>query len=61
MANVTIDGKEYNVDDLSDQAKEQLVSLQFTQGEIRRLESLLAVARTAGVAYSAQLKKEIGE
>ncbi len=61
MANVTIDGKEYNVDELSDKAKEQLVSLQFAQSEIRKLESLIAVSKTAAVAYSAQLKKELGE
>ena len=59
MANITIDGKEYNSDDLSQNAKEQLVSLQFVQAEIKRTEAQLAVFRTAAVAYSASLKKEI--
>ena len=59
MANITIDGKDYNSDDLSQNAKEQLVSLQFVQGEIKRLEAQLAVFKTAAVAYSASLKKEI--
>ena len=59
MPNITIDGKEYNSDDLSQNAKEQLVSLQFVQAELKRLEAQLAVYRTAAVAYSASLKKEI--
>ena len=59
MPNVTIDGTEYNLDDLSDKAKEQLGSLQFAQGEIRRLEGQLAVFKTAAIAYSSELKKQI--
>ena len=59
MPNVTIDGTEYNLDDLSANAKEQLGSLQFAQGEIRRLEAQLAVFKTAAFAYSNELKKEI--
>ncbi len=59
MANITIDGKEYNSDDLSNNAKEQLVSLQFVQSEVKRLEAQLAVFKTAGAAYSSSLKKEI--
>ena len=46
MATVTIDGKDYDVDDLSLTAKEQLASLQFVQTEIKRLESQLAVCKT---------------
>ena len=59
MANVTIDGTEYNLDDLSDGAKQQLGSLQFAQGEIRRLEGQLAVYKTAAIAYSTELKNQI--
>ena len=59
MPNITIDGKEYNSDDLSQNAKEQLVSLQFVQSEIKRVEAQLAVFKTAAVAYSASLKQEI--
>ncbi len=61
MANVTIDGKEYNLDDLSDNAKEQLASLQFVQNEVKRLEALMAVNKTALVAYSSALKNELPE
>tara|TARA_Y100001968_G_scaffold180071_1_gene164946 strand:+ start:7688 stop:7873 length:186 start_codon:yes stop_codon:yes gene_type:complete len=61
MPNVTIDGKDYNLDDLSDNAKEQLASLQFVQNEIKRLEALTAVSKTALVAYSSALKNELPE
>ncbi len=56
MANITIDGKDYNVDDLSDEAKGQLISLQFAQGEIKKLEAQMAVYKTAAQAYSVALK-----
>ena len=61
MPNVTIDGKDYNLDDLSDNAKEQLASLQFVQNEIKRLEALMAVNKTAQVAYSSALKNALEE
>ena len=59
MAKITIDGKEYDLDDLSDNAKEQLASLQFVQNEIKRLEALMAISKTASVAYSSALKNEL--
>ena len=59
MPNITIDGKEYDLDALSDQAKEQVVNLQFAQGEVQRLNAKIAVSQTAIAAYSAALKKEL--
>ena len=59
MATITIDGKEYDSDKLSDAAKQQLGSLQFVQTEIKRLESQIAVCKTAAVAYTNALKDEI--
>ena len=59
MASVTIDGKEYNLDDLSNTAKEQLASLQFAQNEIKRLEGKLAIFKTAASTYSNALKIEL--
>ena len=59
MATITIDGKEYESDELSDSAKQQLVSLQFVQTEIKRLESQIAVCKTAAVAYTNALKEQI--
>ena len=59
MPNITIDGKNYDTDSLSDKAKEQIMSLQFVKAEITRLESQLAVCKTASAAYSLALKNEI--
>ena len=61
MATVTIDGKDYDLDDLSVTAKEQLASLQFVQNEIKRLESQLAICKTAGLSYSKALNDELNK
>ena len=59
MAKVNIDGKEYEFDDLSDKAKANLVSLQFVQGELKRLNAQVAVYKTAEVGYVKELKGEL--
>ena len=59
MPNITIDGKEYDTDQLSDNAKQQLSSLQFVQSELRKLEAQTAVFKTAAASYSSALKQEI--
>jgi hypothetical protein len=55
MVKVNINGSEFDTDNMSDEAKNQLVMLQFTDAEIRRLEGQLAVYRTAKIAYSKAL------
>ena len=59
MASVTIDGKEYDLDNVSQKAKENITSLQFVQAEINRLNSQLAVYKTAAAAYSSVIKEEL--
>ena len=59
MSTVTIDGKEYEFDSLSKEAKEQLGSLKFVQAEIQRSKAQLAVYQTAASAYSKALKDEL--
>ena len=59
MATVKIDGKDYDVDSLSDDAKKQLVSLQFVQSEISKLEGQIAVFKTAQAAYTKVLQSEL--
>ena len=56
MATITIDDKEYDIDNLSDEAKQQVISLQFVQAEIKRLDAQIAVYKTASIAYSSALK-----
>ena len=59
MSEITIDGNKYNSDDLSDNEKANLISLQFTQSEVKRLQALLAIAKTAELSYANALKKEL--
>ena len=58
---ITIDDKDYNLDDLSDECKAELQSLQFCDGEIARLNAKLAVAGTARIAYQRAVAKLLEE
>ena len=60
MATITIDGKEYNTDTLSDAAKGHVLSLQFVQAELQRLKAQTAVYRTAEAGYAKALQQELG-
>ena len=59
MTTITIDEQEYKLDNLSDDAKAQLASIQFVDAEIARLQSQSAVLKTARVAYAAALKASL--
>ncbi len=56
LVKITIDNVEYLFDDLSDEAKAQIHSIQFVDSEIGRLNALLAIANTAKLAYQNALK-----
>jgi protein O-GlcNAc transferase len=57
MPTITIDDKSYDLDALSDAAKQQLTHMQFADAEIQRLQMQLALAQTARNAYAAALKE----
>jgi hypothetical protein len=59
MATITIDGKEYDADALSDEAKAQLVSLQFCDMELQRLQAEAASFQTARMQYARALQEEL--
>ena len=59
MAKITIDGKEYETDQLSNEAKGALNGLQFTEVEIQRLQATLAAIQTARAVYGASLKQAL--
>ena len=59
MNKVTIDEKEYDLDKLSDEAKNQLVSLQFVDQELQRLNAQAAVLQTARMFYAQALKEAL--
>ena len=61
MPKIQINDKEYDSESLSDDAKKQLSSLVFVQNEIKRLNSELAVYKTAQNSYSIALSKAIEE
>tara|TARA_B100000965_G_C19012038_1_gene507147 strand:- start:323 stop:505 length:183 start_codon:yes stop_codon:yes gene_type:complete len=59
MTEIKINGKDYDADSLSENAKKQIISLQFVQNEIQKLNAQIAAYKTAEVAYSKALEKEI--
>ena len=58
---ITIDGKEYTPDELSDNAKEQLASMKIADQQIAQLQSELAIAQTARNAYARALADELSK
>ena len=56
---ITIDEVEYNLSDLSDNAKAQLANLQFVDAQIQQLNNEWAVADTARMGYTNALKAEL--
>ena len=59
MPIIKIDSKEYELDGLSGEAKAQLQSLQFVDGELQRLQAQAAVLQTARVAYAKALQEAL--
>ena len=59
MANVTIDGKEYDFDSLSESAQGNLKSIQYIKSELTKLSAQVAIFRTAEKAYADALKNEL--
>ena len=59
MAKIKLDDVEYDTEDMSDNAKAQLASLQFNEAHINRLKNELAIADTAKIAYVNALKREL--
>lgn len=56
---VTINNVPYKYDNLSDEAKKQLLNLRVTDQEIERLQQQTAIAQTARMAYAKALEKEL--
>ena len=59
MPKITVDGVEYNTEDLSDNGKAQLASLQFLEVQMNKLQNEISVFETAKRAYVAALKVEL--
>lgn len=52
---LTYNDKTYNVSELSEDARKQIVNVQATEAEIKRLQVQLAIAQTARNAYQQAL------
>lgn len=61
MPKITVDGIEYNTEDLSDNGKAQLASLQFLEVQMGKLKNEIAVFQTAKNAYVSALKSELSK
>ena len=59
MPKVTVDDIQYNTEDLSENGKAQLASLQFLEVQMNKLKSEIAVYQTARNTYMTVLKAEL--
>jgi hypothetical protein len=56
MPIIKIDNVDYDTDKLSDEAQAQLISLQFCDQELQRLQAQSAAYQTARMAYAKALQ-----
>lgn len=59
MPKITIDGKEYDSDTFSDDAKSKLVSLQVVDRKIMDLDMDMKILQTARNAYAKALEETL--
>ena len=59
MTKLNIDNKEYDLDNLSDECKAQLASIQYCDQELARLQAQAAALQTAKSAYTQALKASL--
>jgi len=57
MPSITIDDVEYDLDDLSDDAKQQILHIEACKNEINRLATLTAICQTAQTGYMRKLNQ----
>ena len=59
MPKIKVDGVDYNTEDLTDNGKAQLASLQFLEVQMRKLKNEISVYQTARNSYVSALKAEL--
>jgi cell division protein ZapA (FtsZ GTPase activity inhibitor) len=57
MPTITIDGKQYDIETMSDKAKAQLASIQFVDRKISELKAEVAAFQTARNGYARALSE----
>lgn len=60
MPKIKIGDLDYNTEDLTDNGKAQLASLQFLEVQMQTLRNEIAVYQTARAGYMSALKAELG-
>lgn len=58
-AKVRINDVDYDMADMPEKVREQLMNLRFAESEVRRLQAQLAIAQTAKNAYQQALVAEL--
>jgi len=56
---LTIDGKEFDISNMSENAKAQLNSIRFVDEQLQQLSNEWAVSDTARIGYTNALKHEL--
>ncbi len=56
---ISIDGRDYELESLSENAKAQIVSLRVVDAEITKIDQQLKIYKTARAAYARALKGEL--
>ncbi|MDC3290797.1 DUF6447 family protein [bacterium] len=59
MSKITIDGNEYETDELGPKVLEQLQNVRFVDEMILQKNNEIQVAQTAQIGYSRALKREL--
>ena len=59
MPKISIDGVDYNTEDLSENGTAQLASLQFLEVQMNKIRSEIAVYQTARNSYIKALQEEL--
>ena len=58
---ITIENVDYNLDELSDNAKAQPASIQLVDAQLQQLNNEWAVSDTARIGYTNALKAEVAK
>ena len=56
MSEFTLDGKSYDIDQMSDEARAHLISINFADAELRKINAQRAIFETAKSVYAKALK-----
>lgn len=59
MVAITMDGKEYDLSNASNDARAQWANLQFVNEQILQRNNELQIAETAKIGYTRALKREL--